>query len=115
MASEARIRRFRRGLCLCWAAILAVPVGLTQVSGGPCRVGPDTAAGSIFLLMLGPLSTVGAGIGVFGVTRGLRTAEPAWRLVAVFSMFGACLAMLPGLVLFMAGFGSTMYQVGKTP
>jgi hypothetical protein len=110
--TDARIRWFKRGLYLCWAGILAVPIGFTQVTPGMCLTGPRTTVGSIFVLALGLLSTVGAVVGIVGVIRGLRTALPGWKIGAGFSALGAGLAIFPGLVLLTAGFFSTLYRFG---
>ena len=98
---------------MCWAAILAIPAGMTQITMGPCLSGPETTAGSLFVLILGLLSTVGAAIGIVAVIRGIGAVSRAQRIGAGFSICGACIAVLPGLILLVTGYFSTLYRLGN--
>jgi hypothetical protein len=46
MDSNLRTTQFKSGLWLCWLSLLALPVGLLAIGGGPCgghvtRLGPQ--------------------------------------------------------------------------
>ena len=85
---------------------------MTQITMGPCLSGPETTVGSLFILIVGLLSTVGAAIGIVGVFRGIGAVSTAWKIGAGFSVCGACIVALPGLILLVAGYFSTVERLG---
>jgi hypothetical protein len=78
MKSNLRATQFKSGLRLCWLSLLALPVGLLAIGGGPCA-GPRNAAGSAILLTTGIGSLILAIYGIFRVLRGIRAAAILMR------------------------------------
>jgi hypothetical protein len=94
MAEKKMGSRFRVGVQACWLSILATPVGLLAIGGGPCA-GPNNTAGSIILLSIGMLALGGAIFGTALVLIGVRAEDSPIRL---FGALSVCVAIMAGLV-----------------
>jgi len=79
---------FKTGLLVCWLSILALPIGLLAIGGGPCA-GPRNALGSAILLTVG---AVGIATGVFGIIRISQGIKEAKRL----ALLGGALSLTVG-------------------
>jgi hypothetical protein len=95
MDSNPPPSQFKFGLWLCWLSLLALPVGLLAIGGGPCQ-GPRNAAGSAILLPTGVGCLVLAVYGIFRVLRGFRAAAILTRTWGALSVYCAGLAGFVG-------------------
>jgi hypothetical protein len=96
---------FRMGLWLCWLSLLALPLGLLAIGGGPCA-GPRNALGSAILLSVGMF---GFGGGLFGIVRifqGIKQATNLLRVAGALSVAVATLASLVGGAYLLFGYVS---------
>jgi hypothetical protein len=105
MSDKADIKLFKSGLWLCWMSILAAPVGLLAIGGGPCAE-PNNAAGSIILLTAGVCALSGTIFGMNKVGRSLRAEDNPLRWFGLLSMFGAILSGLAGALYLFIGVAS---------
>ena|SRR5579862_4316842 len=94
MELEENLRRYKSGLLWCGISLLAIPVGLLAIGGGPCA-GPRDGLGAAILLGAG-LSAFGGA--VVGISRILRNRSAATELLKAFGILGVCGAVLSGLV-----------------
>src|SRR5579859_7475197 len=94
---------FSTGLWLCWLSLLALPLGLLAIGGGPCA-GPRNALGSAILLSVGMF---GVGGGIFGIVRifqGIKQTTNLLRLAGVLSVSVAVFASLVGGAYLLVGY-----------
>lgn len=94
MDSNLPTSQLKSGLWFCWLSLLALPVGLLAIGGGPCA-GPRNAAGSAILFTIGMGSLVLAVYGIVQVIRGFRAAKNLMRIGGALSI---CCAGLAGFV-----------------
>jgi hypothetical protein len=60
-------RKFKTGLRVCWLSVLALPVGLLAIGGGPCA-GPRNALGWAILLTVGAVGIAGGTFGIITIS-----------------------------------------------
>jgi hypothetical protein len=92
MDSNRPTSQLKSGLWLCSLSLLAVPVSLLAISGGPCT-GPLTAVGAAILLSTGIGAVTRA---IYGILRVLREIHAAAILMRVWAMFSVCRGGLAG-------------------
>lgn len=97
--------RFNAGLRFCWLSLLALPLGLLAIGGGPCA-GPRNSLGSAILLTVGAFCISGSFFGVQRIWRGFNAAENPWRMLGVLSALVAVIPFLVGGVYLFIGYES---------
>lgn len=97
--------RFKAGLRFCWLSLLALPLGLLAIGGGPCA-GPRNSLGSAILLTVGAFCISGSFFGVQRIWRGFNAAENPWRMLGALSALVAVIAFLVGGVYLLIGYES---------
>jgi hypothetical protein len=85
---------FKIGITMCWAPLLALPLGLLAIGGGPCA-GPRNIAGSTILLVVGFAALAAPLYGVVRVLQSFRLAATT-RLFGIISALCACMVAVIG-------------------
>ena len=97
--------RLKTGLRLCWLALVALPLGLLAIGGGPCA-GPRNALGSAILLSTGAFSVGGSSFGTLRIIQGLKGAKNPLIVFSVLSVIVAGFALLVGGAYLLLGYAS---------
>jgi len=95
--------QFRTGLWLCWLSLLALPLGLLAIGGGPCA-GPRGALGSAILFSVGMLAVGGGLFGIVRVFQGIKQTSNRLRVAGVLSVCVAVFASLGGGAYLLVGY-----------
>jgi hypothetical protein len=97
--------KFKTGLWTCWLSVLALPVGLLAIGGGPCA-GPRNALGSTILLTVGAVGTGGGIFGIIRIFRGIKEVKGLALLAGAASAIVGGFVTLVGAVYLFIGFES---------
>ena len=100
-AVDASVRdtQFRIGVGLVGSALLALPIGLLAIGGGPCA-GPRNILGSLILLGVGVFALGGTAYGAFRIFQNFKLALSWARLLGVASILcGFPIALIGGFYL----------------
>jgi hypothetical protein len=92
-------------LWLCWLSLLALPLGLIAIGGGPCA-GPRNALGSAILLSVGIFGVGGGILGIIRIFQGIKQATNVLRVAGVLSVAVAVCASLVGGAYLLLGYVS---------
>jgi hypothetical protein len=102
---QAPYRKFKTGLWVCWLSLLALPVGLLAIGGGPCA-GPRNALGSAILLAVGAIGITGGILGIIRLAQGIKEAKRLALLGGALSAIVGGTFALVGAVYLLIGFES---------
>jgi hypothetical protein len=103
MPSPITGNRFKSGIALCCLSLLALPIGLLAIGGGPCA-GPRNLMGSLILLLAGVCAVLAPAFGVYHIFPSVKSAGTGKRVLAVISGLCACFVVIVGSLYLLFGF-----------
>jgi hypothetical protein len=98
-------KRYKTGVWLSWLSLLALPVGLLAIGGGPCA-GPRNAFGSAILFTAGLFGSGGGLTGIVKIVRGNMSMQTRRWVAGAVSIIAASLATFIGVVYLFIGYMS---------
>ena len=103
--SKMQEAQFKTGLRFCWLSLLALPVGLLAIGGGPCA-GPRNSLGSVILLTVGAFCVSCSLFGIQRILRRFNAAKNLWRMIGALSVLTAVVPILGGGAYLFIGYES---------
>jgi len=104
---QMRRAQIKTGLWLCWLSLLALPLGLLAIGGGPCA-GPRNALGSAILLAVGAFGVGGGLFGIIRIFQGVKAAKKLLRATGALSVIVAGFSCLVGAAYLFIGYQSLL-------